>query len=69
MNHGPEVIKTFFMLNSAEHVILTAQNCRKIKIVHALKLSDVEFIMPINVKMPTIVVILTFMSLINFMFS
>ena len=38
----------------------------------ALKLSDVVFTMftlPINVKMPTIVGILTFMSRINFMLS
>ena len=36
----------------------------------ALGLSDVVFIMLINVKMPTIVVgILTFMSKINFVFS
>ena len=33
----------------------------------ALELSDVVFILPINVKMPTIVGILTFMSMINFM--
>ena len=32
----------------------------------ALSLSDVVFIMQINVKMPTIVGILTFMSRINF---
>ena len=35
----------------------------------AFKLSDVVFIMLINVKMPTIVGILTFMSMINFMLS
>ena len=35
----------------------------------AFKLSDVEFIMLINVKMPTIVGILTFMSRINSMLS
>ena len=35
----------------------------------ALSLSDVVFIMLINVKMPTIVGILTFMSRINFMLS
>ena len=34
-----------------------------------LSLSDVVFIMLINVKMPTIVGILTFMSKINFMLS
>ena len=35
----------------------------------AFILSDVVFIMLINVKMPTIVGILTFMSRINFMLS
>ena len=35
----------------------------------ALSLSDVVFIMLINVKMPTIVGILTFMSRIKFMLS
>ena len=35
----------------------------------ALSLSDVIFIMLINVKMPTIVGILTFISMINFMLS
>ena len=35
----------------------------------ALKLSDVVFILLINVKMPTIVGILTVMSMINFMIS
>ena len=35
----------------------------------ALSLSDVAFIMLINVKMPTIVGILTFMSRINFLLS
>ena len=39
------------------------------KKVLALSLSDVGFIMLINVKMPTIVGILTFMSRINFMLS
>ena len=39
----PEVIKTFFMLNSAEH----------------------ESYHPIKVKMPTILGILTFISMIN----
>ena len=33
----------------------------------ASKFSDVVFIMLINVKMPTIVGILTFMSMINYM--
>ena len=35
----------------------------------ALSLSDVVFILLINVKMPTIVGILTFMSTINFVLS
>ena len=35
----------------------------------AFKLSDIVFIMLINVKMPTIVGILTFMTMINFMIS
>ena len=35
----------------------------------ALCLSDVVFIMLINVKMPTIVGILTFMSMIDFVLS
>ena len=43
--------------------------CRKIKNFRALSLSEVEFIMLINVKMPTIVGILTFMSSINLVFS
>ena len=57
------------MLNSTEHEILTAhtnentdKNCFCFK-------SDVVFIMLINVKMPTIVGILTFISRINFMLS
>ena len=41
----------------------------KIKIFHALQLSDVVFILLINVKMPTIVGILVFISRINFMLS
>ena len=36
---------------------------------HALSLSDVVSIMLINVKMPTIVGILTFMSRINFVLT
>ena len=40
-----------------------------IKIFLAFKLSDSVFILLINVKMPTIVGILTFMSRISFMHS
>ena len=42
---------------------------RQMKKFLALSLSDVRFIMLINVKMPTIVGILTFMSRINFVLS
>ena len=42
---------------------------RQIKVFLALSLSDVVFIMLINVKMPTSVGILTFMSKINFVLS
>ena len=42
---------------------------RQIKKFLLLNLSDVAFIMLINVKMPTIVGILTFMSRINFVLS
>ena len=51
--------ETFFMLNSTEHEISSAHKFL------ALSLSDVVFIMLINVKMPTIVGILTFMSNFN----
>ena len=39
----------------------------KSKTVFVLKLSDIAFILLINVEMPTIVGISTFMSMINFM--
>ena len=57
------------MLISTEHEISTAHKKQKylqMKKFHALSLSDVVFIMLINVKMPTIVGILIFMSRINF---
>ena len=41
----------------------------KMKNFLAFKLSGIVFIMVINVKMPTIVGILTFMNMINFMLS
>ena len=55
------------MLNSTENEISTAHKnrYRQIKKCLALGLSDVVFIMLINVKMPTIVGILTFMSKIK----
>ena len=65
---APEVIKLFFVLNSNEHEIqmLIKSKILKKKIFLAFRLSDVVFIMLLNVKMPTIVGILTFMSMINF---
>ena len=58
------------MLNSTEYRISTAHKTNMLKMTNffVLKLSDV-FILLINVKMPTIVGILTFMSRINFMLS
>ena len=62
-------VTAFFMLNSTEHEISTAHKMKMLKnSLLALKCSDTVFIQPINVKMPTIVGILTFMSWINFMF-
>ena len=63
----PQGYKTFFMLNSAEHEISTAHKKLKyqqMKKFLALSLSYVAFIMLMNVKMPTTVGILTFMSMI-----
>ena len=59
------------MLNSTEHKISTAHKklkYRKVKKFLALSLLDVVFLMLINVKMSTIVGILTLMSRINFLF-
>ena len=65
--------KTFFMLNSTEHEISTANKkklkYRQMKTFLALSFSDVVFILLIDVKMPTIVGILTCMSRINFVLS
>ena len=54
------------MLNSAEHEISTAHKNLTTKTFLALSLSEFVFIMLINVKMPTIVGLLTFISSINF---
>ena len=62
--------KTFFMLNSTEYEISTAHKTKiPTKKFLALSLSDVVLIMLINVKMSTIVGILTFISRINFVLS
>ena len=59
------------MLNSTEHEISTAHQTKILthKEVSCLSLSDILFIILINVKMPTIDGILTFMSRINFVLT
>ena len=60
------------MLNSTEYKISTLIKTKiqtNEEVSLALSLSDVVLIMLINVKMPTIVGIITFMSRINFMLS
>ena len=70
LDNRPRGYKTLFMLNSTENF-----NCsyklryQQIKMFLALSLSDVAFNMLLNVQMPTIVGILTFMSRINFVLS
>ena len=65
---GPEVIMIFFMLSLAEHKILNAskyKNKNNIKKGHHFSISDkpiMLFFLLTNVKMPTAVGILTFMS-------
>ena len=68
---GPEVIKLF---SCSTQLSTKFQLLIKTKIpiyveVSCFSLSDVVFIMLINVKVPTIVAILTFMSGINFVLS
>ena len=50
-------------------VIKLLSPAHKTKMHFVLKPSDAVFILVVNVKMPTIVGILTFMNRINFMFS
>ena len=60
------------MLNSVEHEILNAHKYKNIKKLSFFLGSDkpgMLFFMLMNVKMPTIVGILTFMSRNNFMLS
>ena len=65
---GPKVIKFSSCSTqlSMKFQLLIKLKYRQMKKFPALSLSDVVFIMLINVKMPTIVGILTFMSRINF---
>ena len=68
---GCEITKLFSCSKSIEHEILAAHKTKilKIKTFIAFRLSDVVLILLINVKMPTIVGILTLMSKINFMLT
>ena len=64
--------KTCFVFNSTEHESSTAHKKTKTptnKETSCLSRSSVIFIMLINVKMPTIVGILIFMSKMNFVLS
>ena len=68
----PQGYEIFFMLNSAEHEILDARKLKKNQEIQHLSGSDtpkMQFVPLINVKMPTIVGILTFMSKKNFLLS
>ena len=69
-NPGPEVIILFSCPTQLSTKLqLIKLKYQQMKKFHALSLSDVAFIMLINVKMPTIVGIVTFMRRINFMLS
>ena len=65
--------KTFFVLNSAEHVIFNAHRNKIIKkfrgFFSGLDKPKMLFFLVVNVKMPTMVGILTFMNRKNFMLS
>ena len=65
-------LKTVFMLNSIEHEISTAHKAKRLKNKDFLPSNShklIVFIMLINVKMPTVVGILTFMSMKNSILS
>ena len=68
----PRGYKTFFMLNSIGHEILNAhkyKNIKKFSFFQTQISRECYFCPLINVKMPTIVGILTFMSRKKFMLS
>ena len=61
----PRGYKTIFMLNSVEHKILNAHKCKNIKKFGSFSAQislECYFFPLINVKLPTIVGILTFMG-------
>ena len=68
----PRGYKTFSMLNSAEHEILNTSkyiNIRKFSFFSGSDKPRMVFFLIINVKMPIVVGILTFMSRKNFMLN
>ena len=68
----PRGYKTFFILNSVEHEILNAhkyKNFKNFSFFSDLDKLRMPFFLLINVKMPTIVGILTLMSRRNFMLN
>ena len=65
---GPAVIKLFScstQLSTKFQLLIKTKILTTEEVIFALSLSDVVFIMLIDVKMPTFVGILTFMSRIN----
>ena len=63
--YGPEAIKLFFMLNSYEHEISNAHRDKNIKKIQHFSGFDKHRLLVfllLNVKMPTMVGISTFMS-------
>ena len=71
MSTGPKGIKLSLCSTqlSMKFQLLIKTEIPKVKKFLALSLSDVVYIMLVNVKMPRIVGILTFMSRINFVLS
>ena len=68
----PEIIKLFScstQLSTNFLQLIKTETLNKIDISLALKLSDVVFVLLINVKMPTIVFYLTCVSRINLMLN
>ena len=67
----PQGYKTIFVLNSAEHEIYIAHKYQiaKVNEISGLNHKSQSLILLLNVKMPIIVGILTFVSRINFMLS
>ena len=71
---GPEVLKLFScstQLSTKVQLLIKTKipTNKEVLALTCLSVSDVVFIMLINIKMPTVVGILTFMSGINFMLS